>query len=187
LVRISLDFDGVIGNTVELWLKKYNEKYGKNLQYKDIDHWRFGDIVGLTNEQVLDIFELCWSDWRGLKPMEKNQFHTVEAMKLIGRVDIVTAVHVQFIPIVKKWLSNYNIDCKIIQSREKEKLKYDVYIDDSPENAKAIVEMGKTCILYNQPWNQGVEGKGIIRVYSLTDALGVLRRREYLQEEIQKT
>lgn len=176
----------MIGNTVELWLKKYNEKYGKSLKYENIDHWRFGDIVGLTNEEVLDIFETCWADWRGLKPLEKNQFTVIEAMKLVGHVDIVTSVHIQFIPIVKKWLSNYGINLNVVYSREKEKLKYDVYIDDSPENAKAMVSAGKTCILYDQPWNQGLVGKGIIRVKTLREALGVLRRRDYIQEKIQE-
>ncbi|MGI0065141.1 MAG: hypothetical protein ACREAT_00110, partial [Nitrosotalea sp.] len=57
---------------------------------------------------------------------------------------------------------------------EKSQLDYDVVIDDSPLNAKSMLEKGKSVILYSQPWNKSFEDPRATRIHELKNAVQVI-------------
>jgi len=64
----------------------------------------------------------------------------------------------------------------MVFSSHKFDLDYDIFIDDSPDNALEISKNNKICLLYNQPWNRDVlETQNIRRVYNLYHAIDVIR------------
>lgn len=177
-MKISLDFDGVVADTMGLWAIKYNKKYDKNITFADIKEWDFWKGYGLTLEQAFELFHECWEDWRGLKPLEKNQHHIIAKMAQHGQVDLVTSVSLPYIPIVRKWMSNYHIPIyRVVPSDKKYELNYDIFIDDSPKNAIEIDKRKKICLLYDQAWNRNVSGERILRVKNLEEAYGFIARR----------
>ena len=79
---------------------------------------------------------------------------------------------------VKNWLKLHKINFKnyvgVVEGIEKSELDYDVFIDDSPLNAKSMLEKGKSVILYSQPWNLSFEDKRATRIYELQNAVPVI-------------
>ncbi len=70
----------------------------------------------------------------------------------------------------------------IIFEENKEELDYNIFIDDSPVNAKKIFDSGKSILLYNQPWNvnvtpQSTESAHLIRVYDLDHTIYILEKQ----------
>jgi 5'(3')-deoxyribonucleotidase len=103
--------------------------------------------------------------------------------KLCGKIDIVTANEKINQKYLEKFLHKYDIKyCTIIFEENKEKLHYDIFIDDSPINAQKIFDSGSSVLLYNQPWNVDVIPKEknnifIHRVYSLDHTIHILQNK----------
>ena len=79
---------------------------------------------------------------------------------------------------MKNWLKLHNIDFNnyvgVVEGIEKSKLDYDIFIDDSPLNAKSMLEKGKSVILYSQPWNVSFQDKRATRIYELKNAIPII-------------
>lgn len=177
MLKISMDYDGTLTNTMELWCKKYNTLYNKNIGINDIKKWDFYTDFGLSDSQAFEIFDLVWLNWKDLKPLEKDQGKTIGKMTINNTVDLVTSVRDKHYNHVKNWLIENGIPYNdLVFSSHKYELDYDIFIDDSPINARKVDEKGKTCLLYHQEWNKDVSGSNIKRVYSLEEA------REYIDK-----
>jgi len=178
MIKIALDFDGVLADTMKLWVFSYNKKFPtKKLTIKDINEWDFykKEGINLTKEQAFEIFDFCWRHQEFLKSMERNLAYKIEMLGEVGRVDIVTAVVKNREPI-RKWLARKNITNDVVFDMEKWKLNYDIYIDDSPIIATNVAKEGKMCLLMDQLWNRDVKTNGKIkRIYSLGQAYDVIK------------
>ena len=78
--------------------------------------------------------------------------------------------------LTKEWIEKNKIyyDELIFTSEDKRKVckenKIDIMIEDSPTNVKELSEIIKV-FCYDNPYNRGIEGKNITRVYSWYDIL----------------
>ncbi len=153
-----------------------------------IDQWGFYEPLGITIEECMEIFEEAWRDWNLLEPMEQDMWQKTHMLCNLGKTDIVTNARPSAEESIKKWLVEHNIEYnELIFSKEKWKLDYDVYIDDSPSNLQKVFDEGKVALIYNQPWNRHVEefeislnhNGRIQRVYNLYDAIDVIRSLKY--------
>lgn len=186
-MKLALDFDGCISDTMQSWVDKYNQKYYGDLTkdlitHRDIDVWAFYKKMGMTLDECMDIFSMAWSDWKNLEPMERHLAQKTKMLSNLCSVDIVTAVRPENLPDVKNWLAFHKISYgELVHSNEKEKLDYDIYIDDSESNAMKMLTAGKLVLLYNQPWNRNVpntifgEVSSINRVYNMYHAIDIVR------------
>lgn len=177
-MRIGLDFDGVLGHTMDLWVDEFNRRHpSKQATIKNVDRWAFYeyDPFNIDQTEAFDIFDYCWRHWEQIKPIEVDQAMKVDRLSTLGNVDIVTAA-VKNKDALKKWLSDKGIQYRdFVNSNEKWTLGYDYYIDDSPMNAENIVKQGKMCLLYDENWNRDVKTNGQIkRVYSLDHAYDII-------------
>jgi len=187
-MSISLDFDGVLSNTIKKWIqifhKDYSEKYHKlQLSYNKIKEFDFYKDFDITHDDSRKIFEKCWEQWNYLEPTEfMLEQKTKTLSELCGGLDIVTANNPANKKYLEQFLQKYKIKYdNIIFSENKEELDYDIFIDDSPYNAKKIFDCGKTVLLYNQPWNQDIisektEHAYLSRVYSIDHAIHILEK-----------
>jgi len=176
-VKISLDYDGVLSHTMGTWCTLYNKKYNKNIGTKDIGGWDFYKGLGLTTDEAFEIFHECWANPQLLKSLEKDLPLKTMKLSTLGKLDIVTSVHEEYRNSIESWLEFKGVKYNdLIFSTKKYKLPYDVYIDDSPENALDIDEIDRFCLLYHQPWNYHIpETDHIKRIYSLDHAYEVLK------------
>lgn len=173
MTKIALDFDNVLADTMNVWIKYYNDIYKKSLTKQDIKRWEFWIDLGIPEAEAFKIFDKVWSDLEKLPLLEKGAEVIIKQLATIAEIDIVTAVKTK----IKTWLDlNGIVYNDIVYGYKKTHLEYSIFIDDSPSLAEEISKE-KICLLYNQPWNQriGKKNKNIIRIYSLNDALSYAR------------
>jgi len=87
---------------------------------------------------------------------------------------------------VKNWLKTQNIAyhkyVSVEEGSKKVELNYDIYIDDSPLNAKKIANSRKNILLYSQPWNLTIRDSRIKRIEKLIDAVKIIKEHKFSNE-----
>src|SRR5687768_6053657 len=103
VLKVALDFDSVLADTMSSWVKIYNKKYNKFISKSDIKSWDFCSSLGISEQDMFEIFHVCWSDWKDLSPTEENIEKTVEEISKISNTEIVTSANLSFIDSIKLW------------------------------------------------------------------------------------
>lgn len=177
-LKIGLDVDGVLADVVHTWLD-YNNKIRKTISKEEISEWDFWERYQIDKYDFYKELSLCWQTWHKIPSTEENLSTTTSALSHVGEVDIVTAREESTHTYVKSWLSSQKITYKnyvgVLEGLEKTKLDYDIFIDDSPINAKSMLNAGKTVILYTQPWNLNFNDTRVKRIYTLKDAISIIK------------
>jgi 5'(3')-deoxyribonucleotidase len=160
-VRIALDLDGVLAETMDAWCKKANQEYGRALKLEDLTSWASWNILGISKDDFYRILDGVWSSWKEIPPTEPNIAGKVAKIRPYGQVDIVTGRSIRTINSVKKWLEynkvEYDEFVRVRGWRDKVRLDYDIYIDDAPELMPLISKTLQSWgILYDRPWNRDV-------------------------------
>lgn len=181
MLRIALDVDGVLADTMRLWIRLWNRRSGMKIGYEDLVEWDFWRRLGLTSGEFMELMRDAWRMWRELPPTEPNLSEKVARLRTLGRVDIVTARPRDAERYTLLWLEAHRIPFDDIvwmrSSRVKASLDYDVFIDDSPHLADGCALRAKILLLYDRPWNRGVaeDCRLIRRIRSLDEAYRVIR------------
>ena len=176
-MKIALDVDGVLADVIESWLS-YNNKIRPTISKSQISEWDFWKNHDINKFDFYNELSICWKSWENIPPTENNIASATKQLSNIGTVDIVTARDDSTHNDVKNWLKLHNIDFNnyvgVLEGVEKSKLDYDIFIDDSPLNAKSMLEQGKSVILYSQPWNLSFEDKRATRIHELKSAVSII-------------
>lgn len=176
-MKIALDVDGVLADVIESWLS-YNNKVRPTISKSQISEWDFWKNHDIDKFDFYSELSTCWRSWKDIPPTENNIASATIQLSNLGTVDIVTARDESTHNDVKNWLKLHNVNFKnyigVLEGIEKSKLDYDVFIDDSPLNAKSMLENGKSVILYSQPWNISFDDKRAFRIYELQNAVPII-------------
>jgi hypothetical protein len=177
-LKIGLDVDGVLADVIHTWLD-YNNKIRKTISKEEISEWNFWERYQIDKYDFYNELSLCWQTWYKIPSTEMNLSTTTSVLSNIGEVDIVTAREESTHTFVKNWLSYQEITYKnyvgVTEGLEKTKLDYDIFIDDSPINAKSMLDASKSVILYTQPWNLKFADPRAKRIFQLKDAIQVIK------------
>jgi len=187
-LKLALDFDGVLSDTIQSWVDHWNKDHKDDLSkdlftHRDVDMWGFYTKLGITLDECFKYFDKAWGDWKNLQPQERHLTQKTKMLNNLVDVDIVTAVQPEHLEDIRNWLSVHDIRYnKLVHSNDKEKLPYDIYIDDADRNIQKVFEAGKIGLLYNQAWNTDTynavadDHSGMItRVYNLYHAIDIVR------------
>ena len=176
-MKIALDVDGVLADVIESWLS-YNNKIRPTISKSQISEWDFWKNHDINKFDFYTELSICWRSWENIPPTENDITSATVQLSKMGTVDIVTARDESTHNDVKNWLKLHKINFKnyvgVVEGVEKSKLDYDVFIDDSPLNAKSMLEKGKSVILYSQPWNLSFEDKRAARIHELKNAVPII-------------
>ncbi len=180
-MRIALDLDGVLANTMSMWVRLWRERTGREIRLEDFDEWSSWKYLGITEREFMEIMNEAWRRWRYLPPTEENISEKVSKLRTLGRVDIVTARPRETEEYAIRWLEHQGIEYDeyvwIRDGRSKLSLDYHVFIDDSPLMAEDAAHARKLVLLYDQPWNRSFrENYYVRRVRGLEEAYTILRR-----------
>jgi len=183
--RVAVDVDGTLADVMPMWVKVYNEKYGKNLDYRGINKWAFWSDLGISSREFFQIFSKAWSRWEEIKPMEENVAESIKTLQQFCSLDVVTGRTKDTLKYVKNWLEKHQISydrfVAVSSWQHKIYLPYEFYIDDSPDLARLAPRRKKMVLLYNQPWNTEIkEGVWVKRINNLNEAIEILKRRRCL-------
>jgi uncharacterized protein len=173
-LRIALDVDGVLADVIASWIF-YNNKIRPTILKSQISEWDFWKNHGIKKFDFYSELSICWESWKNIPPTESDIASATTQLSNIGNVDIVTARDESTHIYVKNWLKFHKIVFKnyvgVTEGIEKSRLDYDIFIDDSPINAKSMLAQGKSVILYSQPWNESFEDYRATRIHKLKNAI----------------
>jgi uncharacterized HAD superfamily protein len=181
-LRIAVDLDGVLAETMESWCKRANQCLGTSFKLDDLDTWASWRKLGITREQFFQFLDEAWDDWESIPPTELRLAQKVQKISRLGQIDVVTGRSKESVNAAKKWLAEHRIPyerfVRVPGWKDKIFLNYDVYIDDAPELMPLISRNPLMWgILYSRPWNRTVpELRQVFRVESWTEISGLLDR-----------
>jgi len=173
-IRIALDLDGVLSDSMGRWLEIWNSRHAPPiLTVDDLGEWDFWRRLSITQREFNRIFDEVWRGWEAVRPLEEGIGGKVARLARLGRVDIVSGRATEHLPYVKSWLRLHRVKYSsiLLGASPKSRLGHDVFIDDSPVEAVQIARTGRYVLLRDQPWNRGLaESVLILRVRSLDEA-----------------
>ncbi len=180
-LRIAVDLDGVLAETMTIWCKKAHEELGTRVTLDDLDTWASWTKFGITRDQFFRLLDEAWDKWEEVPPTEPDLAEKVAKIQPLGSLDIVTGRSRQTVEGAKNWLAHHKIPyerfVRVPGMKDKVFLNYDVYIDDAPELMPLISRNpGMRGILYERPWNRNVPRlPGVFKVESWTRIPKVIR------------
>lgn len=192
-LKISLDFDGVLGRTMSTVCDIMNILKGENHTHKNIITWDYWQNLGHNDQfnRILDYF-----DKEGrlmIKPYDEYIFNALwEISNLNHQVHIVTANNQSAEKSIWEWVTyNYGVGknepffCPIslvnclgrVSATDKLNLDYSIYIDDSPHLAEeAKNHLNKFILLANAPWNKNIkDSNNVKRFESWKEVPGLIK------------
>ena len=160
-LKIAVDLDGVLAETMEAWCKRANKEFGKSLKLEDLNTWASWKVVGIPKNDFYRILDEVWDSWKEIPPTEPDIAGKLAKIERLGQLDIVTGRSLDTVESVKKWLLYHKVRyenfVRVRGWRDKVHLDYDVFIDDAPELMLLISRSPLAWgILYERPWNHEV-------------------------------
>src|SRR5713226_10681928 len=89
-LKIAVDLDGVLAETMEPWCKRTNDLLGTKLGLDDLDTWASWTKFGMTRDQFFRLLDETWDDWESIPPTEPNLARKVAKLRPLGSLDVVT-------------------------------------------------------------------------------------------------
>lgn len=181
-MRIAVDLDGVLANSMKAWLKIWYEETGQLIEFNRLSDWSFWRELNIDEETFTEILNKAWERWIEIPPTEENIGEKVLRLRTLGRTDIVTARSRNTESCALKWLNHNRVNFDkyvwVKNSEAKADLEYDVFIDDSPSLAELLKNTRKLLLLYSQPWNRSIKESLNVRIIkSLAEAYPLLNSK----------
>lgn len=164
--EIGFDFDGVIANTGETFIRLAEVNHNFTVSLEEITHFDIENCINMPHEVVYDIFMEIMKDSlkTGVSPMH-GAIQTIADMTESHTMTVITAR--SMLTPVEDWLNHYLTAEKTdkiklvamgdhndkVRYAKEHKLKY--FIDDRAETCQQFAEADFQPIVYDQPWNRG--------------------------------
>lgn len=196
-MKIAIDYDSVLCNTLPLWIKQYKEIWPDRPlpQEKDFTTWNLEDAFKCTREELNVLFNAVRNN-KSLKysaPMDSNWNVWVQKMVNDGHeVKLLSANPESTRPWIKYWINKYGIDLPIdlvTIGEEKFTHEWDVLIDDSPHVLKESTKQKRgLLVVYNTPWNSKLDLKSPfqVRAYNFKDVYELVCEHNYILKELEE-
>lgn len=164
--EIGFDFDGVIANTGETFIRMAEEQHNFSLTLEEITHFDVENCINMPVEIVDEIFMEIMKDsiTVGLSPMH-GAVQTINEITASHKMTVITA-RAMLAP-VENWFAHHlqpqaaekitlvamgDHNDKVRYARE-HKLTY--FVDDRAETCMQLAEAQFQPIVFEQPWNRG--------------------------------
>lgn len=186
-MKIGIDIDGVLTNCFEATVDNATKYFYENkIDYKiDSSKYYENEMFSVSNENVEKFWNQYLPEYAQRLPARKYASEVISKLKQKNEIYIITARNEEGLPkelhgrmqdMVKKWLKDNSIEYDKLIFSTGSKLdickqeNVNIMIEDKPNNIQEISEYVPV-LCFDNPWNQGLEGKNIIRVYSWYDIL----------------
>lgn len=169
-MRIGIDIDGVIADSLTTWMANLNAHFGQNKKIEDFIIYQFEKVYNVPWPDMDRFFrENQGKLLTGLQPIAGAK-EVIKWLKEEHIVVLITARPEEFEEITRAWLAEQGIVYDhLIMTNFQDKRDYcwelgiELFIDDSLENAISISRLNIPVLLYNAPYNQGELPPEIIR------------------------
>ncbi len=186
--NISIDIDGVIGDSDKIFRKYLNKEFGFNLKRKDITRFMYEDILNIPKSKI----KKFWKNFTEKKlwmeiPLLPGVKTSIDYLKEKYNIIILTARPKEISDITIEWLKKneifYNELLCIDENNKESKLSkifqqnidLRFHIEDRVEYALEFVKSEIKVILFDYPWNRKIKkkynGDYLIRVKNWRETL----------------
>ena len=183
-MRIGLDIDNVLVDTIRPMISWHNIKYGTSYSREDITKFDYWKIFGLSMEQAIrDFHEMIREENDLITPMpyaienmEKLEMHdklAISSRSTCIKEETEKCLEKHFGKGIREiYLANgfgFGEGNVLTKSEIARKLEVELVVEDSMEEAREIAKSGIKVFLYDSPWNQGIPPHNVTRIYSWQD------------------
>jgi hypothetical protein len=175
-VRIGVDIDGVLADSLSLWIRELNRFFKKN---KRIEEIRLFDICRTyeVTPNELSGFLACRGSYLMSQPEPiAGASHYLGKIKKHHDIYIVTARDERYGQETREWLDKFSLpydELLLLGSHEKKEAclsrNLSVLVEDTLEIGVKVSAAGVPVLLMDAPYNQGVLPGQIYRAHSWVD------------------
>jgi uncharacterized HAD superfamily protein len=179
-MRIAVDIDSTTADVTPGILRRLNHKYKTNFYYDDINAWnpvlKCGDKTISWYENIVET--LYEPGFIVNAPIVKDADKVIKNLAKEHDIFFLTSRRPAFIPDTKTWVNENFGDFEVISAFGKHLYmdKFDLIIDDSPEEVMKISELGGNVLVFDQPWNRLEFTGNVIRVRNWKEVLNHLNK-----------
>ena len=186
-MRIGIDLDEVIMDTLSQVIKYYNRRYKTSFTLSDFHSYNWWETWGCTKDKAIR----TWLDFnnsdvsRKIKPIERA-ISSINFLAKTNEIIIITSRQNKVKEQTQKWLNkHFKSPPRLILTNDiyiatesKSKICKDLgiklMIEDHPKYAAECAKSGIKTILFDKPWNKSVSHKEIVKVKNWPEALEVI-------------
>jgi uncharacterized HAD superfamily protein len=175
-MRIGVDIDGVLADSLPLWVKELNYYFKKDKGLQEIQMHNVSRIYGITVEEMLGFLHERGSFlMTSPQPLAGAEYY-LNQLKKNHEIFIVTARDEKFARETENWLYKNNLpydELLFLGSHDKREAcltnELNVLIDDTLRISLEVSAVGVPVLLMDAPYNQGDLPELVYRVHSWED------------------
>lgn len=173
IMRIGVDIDGVLADSLPLWIEELNRFFNKNRRLEEINLYDICQTYGITTTELDDFL------------VQKGRFLMSAPLPVTGasqylckikqnhQIYIVTAREEQYGPETRAWLNRHGLpydELLLLGSHEKKETclakNLNILVEDTLEIGLKVSAAGVPVLLMDAPYNQGPLPKLVYRARS---------------------
>lgn len=179
-MNLGFDIDGVISDFVKTFVELVKKRYNLVLRKTDIYCHDLNLVLGISKEERNQLIRDTLKEDLTLNTGARE---AIEKLCLERhRIFILTARPNDLVEVTKSWLKKKGIPyAQLVQLNEGKKhlanVDLDLIVEDNLEDALEWSQKVKNILVYDQPWNQTLNIKNLIkRVYSWDEIFDEVQR-----------
>ncbi len=180
-MKIGIDIDDTLIYSLEDFLKFYNEKNNTRHHCEDnYSSMRFHEFLGITKDELYywyKKYDITYN--KNIKPIEGAKeilSHLIKSNEIVLITARPSRLKFETFEILKKHFPEFDFEVLFQDSFKQGEItskgdicldrNINLMIDDDNKNSLDCASKGIQVILFDKPWNKGVEHKLIKRVYN---------------------
>jgi uncharacterized HAD superfamily protein len=182
-MKIGIDIDEVLANTMSNFLDFHNEMYGTDATRDEITDYYFDGLFHWTREENFKRFDEFYKTrfFEDIVPVE-GAADGIKSLQQLGTLYVITSRPLYIKEQTLKWLTRYfgddlpevyfaHLDGAGTKADLCDQLGIDLLIEDSLEFAEACAAKNVQVLLMDAPWNRRELADNITRVYNWDEIL----------------
>ena len=153
---VGVDIDGVLANQIHGVIPRIKERWGVELTYEDVTHFRLP--IADTDIAVEIVDAMTTPDYLLGMPVHPGAHELLDSLAAQHEVKLITARPTHALAATRRWLEVHGLHYdELVSAAETLKSQHgaDVLIDDYTGNISEFLERSDGyAILLSQPWNQ---------------------------------
>ena len=169
-MNICIDIDGTM-TVRDYYIPFFNCFFHKNIKFTQMVEYDLQKVYGVSEEQIIDFYQKCGHTMHPSAGIQENVVKTLLKWQKNHDVSIVTARTPEMKEVTVNWLDKKGlgkVPLHLLGTSKKTEfaklLKCDLFIEDHPEEIKRMANSGIRTLLMDNPYNQNITHKNIVRV-----------------------
>ncbi|MCL6639056.1 MAG: hypothetical protein K6T80_05155 [Firmicutes bacterium] len=161
-MRLGVDIDGVLADSLALWVKELNQFFKKSKRVEEIQLYDICETYEITFKQLEDFMRARGSQIMSNVPVMRGASYYLSRIKQYHDIYIVTARDGKYERETRDWLKRHGIpydDLCLLGSHQKQSacldLRLGAMVEDTLEIGLKVSAAGVPVLLYDAPYNRG--------------------------------